>query len=417
MSITAKKILIIVTKGEIGGAQVSVFNLAKGLKEKGLEVTVGFGSGDFLKEKLEEAKIPFHNFNSLRRTKNPIKNLGFIFEIKKFLDQNHFDVVHFNSSNALLGAIGTKLSGKKPKNYFIRMTVPQARGGIQTVFTFQGLSVLDPNYKTFKPIKILYKLLFKFLLKFIDHKVFVSQTNLEYAQKIGIISPSTIYHLPATVIYNGLDLKDSDFLPRDEARNFLFSKLNINPLFPSGESHGEGVVKDQRSKINDASDLNRMYVVGSIGRLAYPKNYEFLIKTFPDILKAKPNVICIIIGDGPDRNSLQLLADSLQLQDKVFLIGEIKDAYKYLKAFDLFVLPSIYEGLSISLIETLFAKVPTLAANVGGNAEILDKEHLYSLNNKQEFIEKIKNTSKQTRNYKKEKFSLKETVKKYTEIY
>jgi len=193
--------------------------------------------------------------------------------------------------------------------------------------------------------------------------------------------------------------------------------LNINPLFPSGESHGEGVVKDQRSKINDASDLNRMYVVGSIGRLAYPKNYEFLIKTFPDILKAKPNVICIIIGDGPDRNSLQLLADSLQLQDKVFLIGEIKDAYKYLKAFDLFVLPSIYEGLSISLIETLFAKVPTLAANVGGNAEILDKEQLYSLKNKQEFIEKIKNTSKQTRNYKKEKFSLKETVKKYTEIY
>ena len=411
------RVLIIVTKGEIGGAQVSVLNLAKGLKEKGIGVTVGFGEGDFLKEKLAEANIPFHLFNSLRRTKNPIKNLGFIFEIKKFLDQNHFDVVHFNSSNALLGAIGTKLAKKSfwPPS-FIRMTDVRSVG-IQTVFTFRGLSVLDPNYKTFKPIKILYKLLFKFLLKFIDHKVFVSQTNLEYAQKIGIISPSTIYHLPATVIYNGLDLKDSDFLPRDEARNFLFSKLNINPLFPSGESHGEGVVKDQRSKINDASDLNRMYVVGSIGRLAYPKNYEFLIKTFPDILKAKPNVICIIIGDGPDRNSLQLLADSLQLQDKFFLIGEIKDAYKYLKAFDLFVLPSIYEGLSISLIETLFAKVPTLAANVGGNAEILDKEHLYSLNNKQEFIEKIKNTSKQTRNYKKEKFSLKETVKKYTEIY
>ena len=78
MSITAKKILIIVTKGEIGGAQVSVLNLAKGLKEKGVEVTVGFGSGDFLKEKLAEANIPFHLFNSLRRTKNPIKNLFFI---------------------------------------------------------------------------------------------------------------------------------------------------------------------------------------------------------------------------------------------------------------------------------------------------------------------------------------------------
>ena len=406
MSITAKKILIIVTKGEIGGAQVSVLNLAKGLKEKGLEVTVGFGEGDFLKEKLQDAQVPFHIFKSLIRTNNPIKNLSFIFEIKKFLNKNKFDVVHFNSSNALLGAISAKLSGKKPKNYFIRMTVPQARGGIQTVFTFHGLSVLDPNYRTNFIFKYIYKLLFKFLLSFIDEKVFVSKTNLEHAQKKGLVKNGQ-------VIYNGLDLKDSDFLPRDEARNFLFSKLNINPLFPSGESHGEGVVKDQRSKINDASDLNRMYVVGSIGRLAYPKNYEFLIKTFPDILKAKPNVICIIIGDGPDRNSLQLLADSLQLQDKFFLIGEIKDAYKYLKAFDLFVLPSIYEGLSISLIETLFAKIPALATNVGGNAEILGKDHVYS--NKNEFIKKIKKSPED--HFQSQQFSLEQMTKKYIEIY
>jgi glycogen synthase len=125
------KVLICITNGNIGGATNFVFWLAKGLKERGIEVRVGFGEGEYLKEKLEKEKIEFVNFEWLKRTHNPLSNLFFIFEIKKFLDKEKFDVCHFNSTNALFGAISAKISKSKPK----------------TVFTIHGLSILDPNYK------------------------------------------------------------------------------------------------------------------------------------------------------------------------------------------------------------------------------------------------------------------------------
>ncbi len=364
-----KKVLIVVTKAEMGGAQTFALNLARGLKQNNTNLIVGFGEGEFLKAELEKSKIPCMIFQTLKRTKNPLLNLKFIFEIKKFIENEKIDVVHFNSSNSLFGAVGAKLAKSKPR----------------TIFTFHGLSVLDPNYQTNLVFKLCYRLIFKFLLKFIDQAVFVSQTNLEYAQKNQIAKNGV-------VIYNGLDLNDSNFLTKEEARNFLEVGL-LEPL---------------------RSD----FLIGSIGRLAYPKNYEFLINAFPDILKIKPNAVCIIIGEGPERNKYETLIKELKLGDRVFLLGEINDAYKYLKAFDLFVLPSIYEGLSMSLIETLFAQIPALASNVGGNAEILGEENLYSLNDKVDFIEKFKNISAHAKNENKlEKFSLDQMVNRHLKIY
>ena len=69
------KILILITKGNIGGAQISVLNLAAGLKNNGHEVTVGFGRGDFLGKELDRKNIFAHQFKNLRRTHNPIVNL------------------------------------------------------------------------------------------------------------------------------------------------------------------------------------------------------------------------------------------------------------------------------------------------------------------------------------------------------
>jgi len=129
-------------------------------------------------------------------------------------------------------------------------------------------------------------------------------------------------------------------LERETARKFLEEKIKIN-------------LKDK-------------FLIGSIGRLDYSKNYEFLIKVFPEILKVKPEAIAIVIGEGPERKKLENLIEKGDLKEKIFLIGELKDASKYLKAFDLFVLPSRYEGLSIILIESLFAQIPILASDVGG---------------------------------------------------
>jgi len=359
------KILICITHGNVGGATNSVFWLTKGLKEKGIEVKVGFGEGEYLKEKLEKERIEFVNFKWLKRTHNPLSNLFFIFETKKFLDKERFDVCHFNSTNALFGAIGAKISKSKPK----------------TVFTFRGLSILDPNYKKSFWLKPIYWLIFKILLSFVDIPVFVSNKNLEDAKKLKLVKDGV-------VIYNGIP--EPEFLEREAARKFFEEKLKIN--------------------------LKNKFVIGSIGRLDYSKNYEFLIKVFPEILEIKPEAIAIIIGEGQERKKLRKFIEKLNLKDKIFLIGEIKDSSKYLKGFDLFVLPSRYEGLSLTLIEALFAEIPILASNVGGNKEILKEDSVFNLNDLNCFLFIFKNTPTMPKT-KKEIFSIANTVGGYLKIY
>jgi glycosyltransferase involved in cell wall biosynthesis len=358
------KVLITITHGNMGGATNFAFWLAKGLKEKNIDVNVGFGDGDYLKNLLIENDIPFYNFKQLKRSANPFKNILFIFEFKKFLNKKKFDIVQLNSTNTLFGAIGAKLSKAKPK----------------VIFTFHGLSVLDSNYKNIF-IRAIYWLFFKFSLFFIDQPVFVSQYNLEYAKKIKLLKNGT-------TIYNGIP--QPDFIEKEKVRQFFEQKTNLN--------------------------MQDNFILGSIGRLDYQKNYEFLIQTFPDILKIKPESILIIIGEGPERKNYEELIKKLNLTEKIFLLGEIKNASQYLKGFDLFILPSRYEGLSITLIEALFAQIPILATDVGGNKEILPEENLYQLNNKTDFLSKFQNVKIPSQPHL-EKFQLETMIQNYLDLF
>lgn len=361
------KVLIVITHGGIGGATNYVFWLAEGLKERNFKVKIGFGEGKYLKEKLKSKNIPYINFKWLKRTYNPLANLFFIWEIKKFLDKEKFDIVHFNSTNALFGAIGAKVSKSKPK----------------TVFTFHGLSILDPGYQKYSFLKIFYFLIFKFLICFIDVPVFVSQNNLEWATKTKL-TPKGV------VIYNGIP--KPEFLSKEKAKKFFKEKFKIS--------------------------LENKFIIGSIGRLDYQKNYEFLIKIFPEILKKIPNAICIIIGNGPEKNKLENLIEKLNLKEKIFLLGWINDASRYLKGFDLFVLPSRYEGSPITLIETLYAQIPILATDVGGNKEIINENFVYKLDDVQNFLDKLtKLMGIAPKPLLKENFILDNMINSYLQMY
>jgi glycosyltransferase involved in cell wall biosynthesis len=378
-----KKILIVITKGEVGGAQMSVLNLAKELKKRGEEVELAFGEGEFLKTELEKEGINYYRFKYLRRTSNLVLNLLFTFEFKSFLKTKSFDIIHANSSNALFSLLGAKLRDKN----------------IKTVFTFRGMSVLDENYQQSFFKKLIYFRYFKFFMKYIDYPVFVSRHNLELAKKIKLIEENRENKEKETgyLVYNGLDYDNLELLPKAKARE----GLGIN---------------------------NNNFIIGSIGRLAYQKNYEFLIKVFPEILKIKPEARLIIIGEGEKRQELEDMIKELSTKDetiaeKIILKGNTENAYRYLKAFDMFILPSRYEGLSITLLEALKAEIPILASRVGGNAETLTQAELFELNNEKNFVDKFKYLLDNKegvieKNLKScEKFALGNTVSGYLKVY
>jgi glycosyltransferase involved in cell wall biosynthesis len=333
-----------------------------------MEVIVGCGEGNFLKEKLQHLHIPCITFPHLSRGHNPFAHIFFIFELKKFLRKEQFDIVHFNSSNTLVGALAAKLIQPHPK----------------TIFTFRGMSLLDRHAKINSLLKMFYWIFFKCFLACIDEKIFVSSENLAWAKKIKLVKKGR-------VIYNGIDQQNLHFLERSTARSTLSRKINIS--------------------------LNTRFIIGSIGRLAYPKNYEFIINTFPAILKIKPNALGIVIGSGGEKEKYLNLIKKQHLEHSFFLIEETTEAYTLLRAFDLFVLPSKYEGLSLTLIEALCAERPILASKVGGNGELLPPANLFTLDSKEDFLQKFGSLPSTPPPIDREQFSIPHMVKQYLEIY
>jgi glycosyltransferase involved in cell wall biosynthesis len=357
------KILIVITKSELGGAQVFALSLAKGLKEAGEEVVVAGGPGEYLPQELSKLNIEFKRLNNLERSRNPFKNLSFIKELTDYVKNNQFRVVHLNSTNALLGVWGLAKLKNRPR----------------VVFTVHGLSLLDSGHKTLGIIKAAYRWFFRLAFLKLDQIVFVSRLNLDFAKSSGLISG---LEKKVSLIYNGLEKKV--LLSRESARE----KLGLS---------------------------NSDYIYGSIGRLAYPKNYEFLINIYPLVKTIKPEAKLVLIGEGPERVKYEHLIKLYGLEGHVILVGEKPEAGLYLNAFDLFVLPSIFEGLSLSLIEAVLNNIPAIASRVGGNEEVIGAENCFKLNDKQEFLELVKRNS--FISSEKRDFSAKTMVASYYGIY
>jgi glycosyltransferase involved in cell wall biosynthesis len=124
-------------------------------------------------------------------------------------------------------------------------------------------------------------------------------------------------------------------------------------------------------------------LIGSVGRLVDQKNYKNLIRAFPSVLREIPNAHLVLIGDGKKRGKLVSMAASLSVGDRITFAGELArdDVYAVLHHFDLFVMPSLWEGFCNAVVEAMAAGVPivcsdisTLQEVVGGVGNFVDPE-------------------------------------------
>ena len=141
------------------------------------------------------------------------------------------------------------------------------------------------------------------------------------------------------------------------------------------------------------SDKDSQIIIGSIGRLTKVKNYSLLINAFEEIKEEYPNCSLQIIGDGECRKKLDDLITQKSLSNCVHLAGYKIDTIRYLENFDIFVLTSLHEGHSISLLEALSQSKICLVSNVGGNNEIIndwENGFLFESKNKEDLVLKMK---------------------------
>lgn len=161
--------------------------------------------------------------------------------------------------------------------------------------------------------------------------------------------------------------------------------------------YDENIRKQMRNELNIKDDT---LVIGHIGRFVEQKNHRFLIDIFNEVHKQVENSVLLLIGQGPLKEEITDKVNRLGLNDCVLFLGQRNDTNKLYQAMDVFVLPSLYEGLGMVLIEAQCAGLPCVTSTeVPKVANITNSVNFISLNeNIENWSKDIINISRKDRN-------------------
>jgi glycosyltransferase involved in cell wall biosynthesis len=122
--------------------------------------------------------------------------------------------------------------------------------------------------------------------------------------------------------------------------------------------------------LTPAPTLRPAPTVGSVGRLTEQKGYDLLIRALPGL----PGATVVLVGDGPQRERLEDLAARLGVAERLRITGWTADPRSHLPAFDVFALPSRWEGMPLGILEAMHAGLPVVASDVGSVGEAVSDE-------------------------------------------
>ncbi len=324
------KIIYGITKGNWGGAQKQVFDLSLAMKEQGHSVGVIFGTQGILKERLEQAGIPVTILPEMQRDVSLPKEINSFLALIKILKQEKPDVIHLHSPKmGAIGGLAARFAG-----------VPKI------IYTAHGWPFNED-----RPAlqKIIIQLISWLTIIYSHNTIVLSAKEKTQVMKWPFVNKKIV------VIPNGI--KEINFLDRETARNKIKSLVQKN--LPENVTW-----------------------IGTIAELHPNKGLGYALIALNSLPEAH-RFAYFVIGEGEERQKLE--------GENVTLLGFQPDAATLLKAFDLFLLPSVKEGFPYAILEAGMAGLPIIATNVGGIPEII-------ANNDEGFVvppqdsEKLKNS-------------------------
>ncbi|MDZ7288506.1 MAG: glycosyltransferase family 4 protein [candidate division KSB1 bacterium] len=134
----------------------------------------------------------------------------------------------------------------------------------------------------------------------------------------------------------------------------------------------EQIRQSLRAEIRQKYELHDAIVVGEVGRLVHGKGQHILLKALALCRQMGYDCKALLVGDGPSRFELENLSRSLQIESCVILTGHQPDTRPFLAAMDIFALPSLNEGLPLSLLEAMAMGLPVIATRSGGILEVIE---------------------------------------------
>ncbi len=138
----------------------------------------------------------------------------------------------------------------------------------------------------------------------------------------------------------------------EKAGQWLFGKRNgVTIINNAINSKKFAFDTEMSSSIKADLNITNKKVIGHVGRFNEQKNHFFLIRVFNEILKKNKNCVLMLIGDGNLKSAIEQEAEKLGISESILFLGVRKNIPELLQAFDVFLFPSLYEGLPVTLIE------------------------------------------------------------------
>ena len=133
----------------------------------------------------------------------------------------------------------------------------------------------------------------------------------------------------------------------------------------------------KRTEMRQELGINNEYVIGHVGRFNLQKNHEYLLRIFKEVRVRVPDAKLLLLGDGELFSSIKKLAEEFEIADSVIFAGVHKDVEDYYQAMDIFVLPSLFEGLPVTGIEAQYSGLPCLFSDeITKEVKILSLIHI-----------------------------------------
>jgi glycosyltransferase involved in cell wall biosynthesis len=312
------KITYAITKGTWGGAQKYVLDLAIASKKEGFDVNIISGEEGRLVTLSKEAEIPVITLPNLKRDinlKNEVQSFVSLYEILK---KEKPDVLHLNSPK--MGGIGALIGN--------------ILGVKRIIYTAHGWT-----FNESRPLwqKMIIKFISWVIIVLCDYVIVLSDEERTQVATWPFVRPDQLKVVP-------IGVSPIKFKTKEEARTHLLSASNQTMPF------------------------EETLWLGTIAELHKNKGLSYALQAVANI---RVPFIYFIIGEGEKRKELENEIRHLHIESKVFLIGFQEDANSLLSAFDIFLFPSIKEGLPFALLEAGLASLPVISTNVGGIPSVI----------------------------------------------
>ncbi|MCP4899259.1 MAG: glycosyltransferase family 4 protein [bacterium] len=316
---TPARVLHVITRLELGGAQrntlYTVANLDSGL----FEAALAWGPGDRLdSEALDIKRVTLYPIDELVRAVQPVQDVCALRALRRCMREFKPNIVHTHSSKAgVLGRLAARLEG-------VKITVHSIHG--------YGFTPVQPLL-----VRALFLAVEKAIARLTSHFIVVSRPNKELGLKLGLFEADEV-----SLIRSGIDLHQR---ATDKERDLFLREIGLPP---------EAVVVTQ---------------VGNFKPQKAPLDF---VRVAAQIHENLPDVWYVMAGDGPLRTEAEELARRLGIARRMRFCGWRDDVRTILAASRLTVLTSRHEGLPRSVLESLACGVPVVATRVDGTAEIVE---------------------------------------------